>query len=347
MAQRLAGRVAALCSVALVNWISVTSILLSAGAAISVAAPPALEPGRWIPVDDALGKFGRLAVDSSSHRLLAAHVNDDTADFFDLDTNRLIARVDVGPVVDLAADPKTGRYFASVQDDRRIAIVDANTFKETGSIALPAETGAILFESKHRQIYVASDAGPALWVVDPEARKVVATIAVPLESECIAWDSSADRIYLTSSATNQVSVIDTITKSVVAHWPTAPAVGPRGLALDVDERCAFIAGDNGQLVVIKLKTGGVVATVPIDSHTDQIAWDAGLRRIYCAAPSWITAVEYRDGRLVPLGKTYTAATATNVAVDLRTHAVWSAFTDGEDGYAKSWLPKQPSRDRPE
>lgn len=321
------------------NCISSTSILLAVGVAISAAAPLALEPGSWIPIDDAHGKFGHVVVDSSRHRLLAAHVNDDTADFFDLDTTKLITRVEVGPVVDLAVDPKTGHYFASVQDDKRIAIIDANTFKETGSISLPAETGAILFEFKHRQIYIASDAGPALWVVDPEARKVIATIAVPPESECIAWDSSADRIYLTSSATNQVSVIDTLTKSVVAQWPTAPAVGPRGIALDVEERCAFVAGDNGQLVVIDLKTGRVVTKVTIDSHTDHIAWDPGLRRIYCAAPSWITAVEYRDGRLVARGRSYTAETATNVAVDLKTHAVWSAFTDGEDGYAKSWLPK--------
>jgi YVTN family beta-propeller protein len=339
MAQRLAGRFAPGGSGAFVIWSMLTLSLLTLSAAASVAAPPVLVPGPWIPVEDALGRFNTLAVDPAAHRLMAAHANDDTADFFDLDTHRLIARVEVGPVVALAVDPKTGRYFASVQDDKRIAIIDPKTFQETGSIPLPGDTGAILFEARNRLIYVASDESPALWVVDPETRKIVATIRVPNESEGLAWAPGAGRIYLNSSGSNQVSVIDTATKSVVAHWPTAPAVRPQGLAVDEARGRLFIAGDNGQLVALDLKTGRVMATAAIGLHTVQIALDAGLRRIYCAAPDWITVVQCVDDRLEPIGKTYTAATATNVAVDPATHAVWTTMTDGEDGYAKSWLPK--------
>jgi len=306
--------------------------------AVPAAPPAALTPGRWIVIEDALGRFGLLGIDSARHRLLAAHVNDDTADFFDLDTNQLISRVEIGPVVSIVVDPRTGRYFASVQDDKRIAIIDGETLKETDSIALPDETDAILFDAEARRLYVASDDGRALWVVDPDARKLIATIVVPKGPGGMAYDAVAGRLYLSGKTTNQVSVISTKTNAVVAAWPTVPAVSPHGLVLDPARSRIFVAGDNGRLVAIDTTSGRVVATAAIAEHVDQIAFDADLGRIYCAGPDWITVVQATVAGLATLDKTYTAGTARNVAVDPKTHVVWSTFTDGEDSFAKSWTP---------
>ena len=302
-------------------------------------AQPALQPGAVIAISGATGKFDFLEVDSAAHRLLAGHEKDETADFFDLDSNKLIARVKVGPAVGVTVDPKTGNYFASVQDDKRIAIIDGQTLKETGSIALPGETDAILFDAKDRRIYITNDNGNALWVVDPDTRKVLATIPVPEGPECMAHDAAIDRIYLNSKVTNQVSVIDTKTNTVVATWPTAPAVGPHGLVLDGAHRRIFVSGDNGRLVAIDTKSGKVVASAPIVDHVDQIAFDAGTRRIFCAGPGAMSVVQASDTGLATLGMIETNATAKNVAVDPKTHAIWTTFTDGTDSFAKSWTQK--------
>ena len=283
------------------------------------------------------GKFDFLAVDSAAHRLLAGHEKDETADFFDLKTNKLIARVKVGPAVGVTVDPKTGRYFASVQDDKRIAIIDGQTLKETGSITLPGETDAILFDAKDRRIYITNDNGKVLWAVDPDTAKVIATIPVAEGPECMAHDAAANRVYLNSKVANLVSVIDTKTNTVVAVWPTAPAVGPHGLVLDAAHSRIFVSGDNGQLVAVDTKTGKVVATSAITEHVDQIAFDDALRRIYCAGPDWMSVVQATDAGLTALGKIATAATAKNVAVDPQTHAVWTTFTNGKDSFAKSWI----------
>jgi YVTN family beta-propeller protein len=306
--------------------------------AVTVAmAQPVLKPGASITIPASPGKFDFLTVDSATHRLLAGHEKDETADFFDLDTNQLIARVKVGPAVGVTVDPKTGRYFASVQDDKRIAIIDGKTFKETGSIALPGESDAILFDAKDRRIYITNDNGKALWAIDPDTEKVVATIPVAEGPECMAYDAAADRIYLNSKVTNQVSVIDTKTNTVVTTWPTAPAVSPHGLVLDAAHGRIFVSGDNGQLVAIDIKTGKVVAATSIVEHVDQIAFDAGLRRIYCAGPGAMSVVQASDDGLKTLGKIETNETAKNVAVDPKTHAVWTTFTNGKDSFAKSWM----------
>src|SRR5471030_818557 len=129
---------------------------LAAGAALTLSAAHAADPlvaGPTVKIPDSKGKFDFLSVDSAHHRLLAAHEKDETADFIDLDTNTLITRIKTGPTVGLAADMKAGKYYASVQDDKRVAIIDATTLQETGSVAMPAETDAILFESKDHRVY--------------------------------------------------------------------------------------------------------------------------------------------------------------------------------------------------
>ncbi len=304
--------------------------------ALVAAAQPAFKPGAAITVPNSTGKFDFLAIDSAAHRLLAGHEKDDTADFFDLDANRLIARVKVGPCVGVTVDPQTGNYFASVQDDKRIAIIDGKTFKETGSIALPGESDALLFDAKDRRIYITNDNGKYLWAVDPDAAKVIAAIDIPGEPECMAHDEAAGRIYLNLKNRDEVAVIDLKTAAVVATWPIAPATGPHGLVFDAAHRRIYSSGENGQLVALDTQTGKVVASAPIVEHVDQIAFDPATRRIFCAGPGAMSVVQASDAGLKSLGKIETNATAKNVAVDPKTHAVWTTFTDGKNSYAQSF-----------
>lgn len=305
-------------------------------AAATAVAQSGLTPGASIGISASPGKFDFLEVDPAAHRLLAGHEKDETADFFDLTTHQLLARVKVGPAVGVTVDPKTGRYFASVQDDKRIAVIDGTTFKETGSISLPGETDAILFDAKDRRIYITNDNGKFLWAVDPDAGKVVAAIEIPGEPECMAHDAAADRIYLNLKNLNEVVVIDTKTNTVVAHWPTAPVTGPHGLAFDAAANRVYSSGDNGKLVALDAKTGRRVGSTEITPKVDQIAFDAGTKRIFCAGPDHLSVVQATADGVKLIGDVDSNATAKNVAVDPATHDVWTTYTDGKDSYAKSW-----------
>src|SRR5262249_32637861 len=111
------------------------SILLMSASTFAVAAPPAtVQPAATIEIPASKGKFDFLRVDQKRHRLLAAHENDGTADYFDLTTNQLIARVKVGGAVDNAVDTDSKYYYVSVQEDQRVAVLDAATLKEVKSI---------------------------------------------------------------------------------------------------------------------------------------------------------------------------------------------------------------------
>jgi DNA-binding beta-propeller fold protein YncE len=304
---------------------------------VSVAGQPlTLDVVGSVEITQSSGKFDFLRIDSKRQRLLAAHEKDGTSDFIDLRKRTLIARLKVGTAVDTAMDPESNFYYISVQEGRRVAVVDASTLKEVNSIKVTGPTDAIIYEPKNHLVYVTHDDGTEVWVIDPKAAKVVATVAIPGAPEVMVYDESTDRIYLNIKTKDLVAVIDPATNKVIAQWPTAPALLPHGLALDSANHRIFSAGDNGKLVVIDTKTGAVADAVDIVPKVDQIAFGASSGLVYCAGTDRMSVVRTTGGKVQVLGDVATAATARNVAVDPATQAVWTTYTDGKSSFAKSW-----------
>ena len=313
------------------------SLAISPLAALAAEQPLQLTPAASIEIAHSTGKFDFLRIDSKRHRLLAAHENDGTADYIDLQKNSLITRLKVGGAVDNAVDTDSKFYYVSVQEAERVAVVDAETLKEVKSIKTPGPTDAIIFEPKNHMVYVTHDEGADVWVIDPDSAKVVATIAIPGVPEFMVYDATADRIYLNIKNKDVVAVIDPSGNKVIAQWPTAPALQPHGLAFDAGSHRVFAAGGNGKLVAIDTKSGLSVSSIDIVAKVDQIALDEVGGLLYCAGADKMSVVNTAGGKLATLGELATAATAKNVAVDAATRAVWTTYTDGKNSFAKSWL----------
>lgn len=329
----------------------VTLRLLSAGSAFLLclalrtsaapAQPPLLVPGPTIVIPNAPGKFDFLEIDPKTHRLLAAHETGGTADFINLDDNTLITRVNLGGApVHIGTDPITGNYFVSAQEGHRVVVISGQTLKETNSIPMAGALDGILYVPTNRCFYVANDEGNHLWVIDAATEKLVGDITIPGVPEYLVYDAPTDRIYLNIKDKNEVAVIDPAKNLVLARWPIAPAMTPHGLALDSATGRLFSAGFNGILAVIDIKTGKTIGTAKIAKGVDQATFDPSTRRIYCASPGWLSVVQETGNGAEFLGNIKSDATAKNVTVDFKTHAVWTTCTDGKQSYAKSWMPVQ-------
>lgn len=311
--------------------------VLAAASGSAKESPPLLVPGSVIEVAGSHGKFDFLEIDETGHRLLASHTADGTVDIFDLATNRLLARPATGAAQDTAFDPRSGKYYAAVSEEKKLVVIDAKTFAIKNTIPTDGPLDGIIFDPKNRCVYAAHDNGKELWVVSADREKIVATVAIPGPPEVFLYDAASDRIYLNIKTTDEIVVIDPAQNAVVAHWPTAPAKGPHGLALDAANRRLYSAGNNGQLVAIDLASGRVIGTAAIAPKVDQIAFDPGVRRIYCAASDTLSVVQATRDGLEFLGNVASFPGAKNVAVDAKTHAVWTTYTDGKNAYAKSWV----------
>ena len=324
------------------NYLMFTFLaLFSMAAASSAGQPLTLTSAATIEIPNSTGKFDFLRIDAKRGRLLAAHENDGTADYIDIRKNTLIVRLKVGGAVDTAVDADSQRYYVSVQEAERVAVIDAATLKELSSIKTPGPTDAILYEPKNRMIYVTHDNGADVWVIDPAQGRVTANIAIPGVPEYMVYDEVADRIYLNIKDKDLVAIIDPSSNKVIAQWPTAPASQPHGLALDASNHRIFSSGGNGKLVVIDTKSGAVTGSVEIARKVDQIAFDAAGGLVYCAGADKMSVVRTTEGKLASLGDVTTASTAKNVAVDPATRAVWTTYTDGKSSFAKAWMPPKP------
>ena len=309
---------------------SLSLLAVHTGLAADAAPLTADQP---ILIPDAHGKFDFLEIDSQASRLLAAHPGNSSLDIFDLNSGKLIKSVPAGVAQDVAIDEKGGRYYIGISAGKKLAAIDRKSFEKVGETALGGPADIVAFDPKNGLTYVGHDDSTEVWAVDGAASKIVATIKLPEGPEGIVYDSVNDRVYINSKSGDVVVVVDAATNKEVASWPVAPATKPHGSAFDAEGKRLFVVGANGKLVAIDVKTGRVSGSADVANKVDQIAFDGSNKRVYCASGEGVMSVVDASGTaLKSLGNAPTHKGAHSVAVDEKTHAVWTAYADGDKSY---------------
>jgi DNA-binding beta-propeller fold protein YncE len=308
----------------LLQCAAISSVEVFANAPLVASAP--------MELTGKVGRFDFMEVDTGSQRLLAAHKGAGTLALIDFKTGKLLPEVTVGQVQGIAVDNLTGTYILGDADEHKIVFVDAKTLKKSGELNVSGPVDAIAFNSKNGMAYADEDDGTHVWVIDVKQQKLVATITIPGVPEVIAYDPKTDRVYQNIKTKDSVVVINPATNKIEAEWPTLPATAPHGLVIDSKMGRVFVAGHNGKLVGIDLKSGKVFAQADIASGTDQIAFDATEHMIYCASKGFISTVKETDSGLEALGDVPDHAGAHTLAVDSKRHHVWISYADKTHSY---------------
>ena len=298
-----------------------------------VFADAPLSAGKPIALPGTKGAFDFLEIDSSKNRLLADHTGNASLDVIDLSNGALLKSIPTGAAQGVAVDDAGGKYYVSVSKQKKLVTVDRESLSVTGEIALSGPADALAFDSKNGCAYVGHDDAKEVWVVDMKAGKVTGSVAIAEGPEYVIYDAGSDRIFQNIKSNDTVAVIAPGTNTVTASWPTAPATHPHGLAFEAKTNRLFIAGNNGELVVLDAATGKLTASAKIAPGVDQIAFDDGLRRVYCAsATGVISVVQITDAGATSLGDVKTAKGAKTLTVDQKTHAVWTAYAEGAGSF---------------
>jgi DNA-binding beta-propeller fold protein YncE len=323
--------------------ISLHRFTLAAAALLSLAALPALAQAplkaqKPITIPGGPGGFDWMLVDAKSDRVFATHKGTKSVAIVDLKTDTALASVIVGTAQGVAIDLKDNKIFLGDDEEHKVVVLDYTTLKKTGEIAVTGPVDDVLYCAKNGMIYADHDDGTDVWVIDPKTEKIVATVKIPEAPEKLEYDPTSDRIYQNIKSNNTVQVIDPSTNKVEKIFDTAPVVGPHGLAIDRKGQRLFTAGSNGKLAVIDMKTGKVTATVDIPKGVDQIAYDRGNQRIYCACSGFISVVQATDDGAKLLGNIPSPKGSHTLTVDRKTHAVWTCYSDAKESYLMKLTP---------
>ncbi len=277
-----------------------------------------------IPIPGKAGWFDYMAVDASMHRLYAAHSGAGTLAALDLRTHTVLNSPAVGSTHGVEIDARHNLILLG-SSEKQVVELDRKTLAQQKTVDTPEGLDAIAYDSTNGLLYCDGGHKPQVFVVDPAAGKLLKTISLPGDPEYIVYDPAGKMLYQNIESGDAVVSINPATGAVGAEWPTAPATQPHGLAIDGKTRRLFSAGANGELAVIDARTGRLITSVAIAKGPDQIAFDPGTRRVYCACRGFLSVVQEtaRGARL--LGNVPTPPGAHTLAVDPATHAVWIAF----------------------
>ena len=284
------------------------------------------------------GGFDWMIVEEAAHRLFATHKGAKTLVVVDLRTEKIAPIAAVGTVQSVAVDRKDNKIFLGDDEEHKVVVLDYATLKKAGDILVTGPVDDLLYCPKNGLLYADHDDGEDVWVIDAKTQKLVTTIKVPAAPEKVEYDALSGRIYQNIKSNDTLLVIDPATNKVVQTFRTAPAAGPHGLVIDAKTQRLFSAGSNGKLVVMDMKSGKVTATVDIAKGVDQIAYDKGNQRIYCACQGAISVVQVTLGGATLLGNVSTPRGAHTLTVDSATHAVWTCYADAHDSYLLKLVP---------
>lgn len=306
-----------------------SSILATLGLAAIVSASPVERPVLQIVADVPLPgpavRFDYQSLDQDADRLYIAHMNANKLVVFDVKARKVVADLEgfegVHGVIAVAA---TGRVYATITGRHHLAVVDAKTLKVLARVGDIVYPDGLAYATDVDRVFVSDEHGEADVVIDAKTNQQLSVIPLGGEAGNTVYDSGARRILVAVHGRNELVSIDPVTAKIVARTPLPGVKNPHGIALDVEGRMAFVAGEgNAVLAVVDLDAMRVIETHKVSEGPDVLAFDPGWRRLYVASESGGVSVftEAEGMRLVRDGD-ISMPHAHTVAVDPRTHLVY-------------------------
>lgn len=274
-------------------------------------------------------RFDYQSLDSEHHRLYISHMGAGHLIVFDTQSRQVIANLSgFTGVHGVIAVPQIGRVYASATGEHQVVVVDMGNLKtiaEAGPIDYP---DGLAYAPSAKRVFVSDEHGAVDAVIDATTNKLIHSIPLGGGAGNTVYDPGSGKILVAVHRMNQLVAIDPAKMKVVARYPLPGLENPHGIALDQEDRLAFIAGEeNHSLTVFDLRTRKVLSVHQVGDDPDVLAFDPGLRRLYVSAESGtVTVFHLTDHTLHRLGQ-FQMPHAHSVAVDPATHLVYFPLQD--------------------
>jgi len=277
-----------------------------------------------IPLPGPAVRFDYQSLDAKNGRLYIAHMNADQLVVFDTQKRQVVANLDgFERVHGVIAVPDANRVFASATGQHKMIAVEMNSLKILGAAGPINYPDGLAYSPTTKRVFVSDEHGGVDAVVDAEANKLITSISLGGGAGNTVYDSGSDHILVAVHGMNELVAIDPAGMKILNRYKLPGIQNPHGIALDVADRLAFIAGEeNHSLAVFDLKAMRLISVHQVGDDPDVLAFDPGLGRLYVSAESGtITVLQKTNRDLRSLGQLHMAHAHT-VSVDSKTHLVY-------------------------
>ncbi|HET7086694.1 MAG TPA: YncE family protein [Rhizomicrobium sp.] len=233
-----------------------------------------------------------------------------------------------------------GYAYVSEGGADRIAVIDGKSLAKISEIPVGTRPDGILYDGFSKRIFTFNAASKDATAVDPASGKAVGTVALGGKPEAAVSDG-AGTIFVNIEDKSELVAFDAATLAVKQHYPLAPCEEPSGMAADLAHGRVFSGCHNKMIAVTDMKTGKVVAQIPIGDGVDANRFDPATGLVFSSnGESGTLTVAHEDspGKFTVLQQLETAGGARTMELDEKSHRVYLVTADRRPG--------TPTPDRP-
>jgi len=277
-----------------------------------------------VPMPGPAVRFDYQSLDADQGRLYISHMNADQLIVFDTMARKVIANLDgFARVHGVWLVPELGRLYAPVTGEHQVAVVDTKTLHTVAKVGPINYPDGIAFAPGPQRVFVSDEHGDTDAVIDAQTNTLITSIKLMGGAGNTVYDPASGHILVAVHEANELVSIDPISLQIIEHYALSEVKRPHGVALDPENRLAFVAGQgNHLLALLDLASKKVVGTYPAGENPDVLAFDPGLKQLYVSAESGTVWVYRENGKaLSPMG-TFFMPHAHTVCVDPKTHMVY-------------------------
>jgi DNA-binding beta-propeller fold protein YncE len=226
------------------------------------------------------GGFDYVTFDASSNRVYASHGTE--VDVLDADSGKLLGKVaDTPGVHGIAIIPELHRGFTTNGAESTVSVFDTNTFQTIKKITVDKDPDFVFYDAHSKRVLVCHGDAAAITAIDPEKETVIGKVALGGGAEATVVNGKGTGFVNLEEAAEVVSY-DPQSLTVKGKYPITGCKTPTGLAMDVANSRLFIGCRSRVLAVMNSDTGEVIATLPIGTRVDAVAFDADNKLIFCS-----------------------------------------------------------------
>jgi DNA-binding beta-propeller fold protein YncE len=263
---------------------------------LGAAGPEPLRLTKTIALPDVPGRLDHVAIDATTRRLFLAATANNSLEVVGLDAGaRLLSITGQDKPSGVLFLPEPGRILVANGGEGSVRSYDSASYGPSKRIGSLDDADNLRVDARAGRIYVGYAAG-ALAVIDLKTLRQIGAIRLSGHPESFQLEPHGQRMFVNVPNSNHVAVIDRTRQALIATWPLQPFTENYPMALDeANNRLLIGCRQPARLVVLNTATGKPVADLAIAGDTDDLFYDAKLRRIYVSCgEGFVDVIEQRS-----------------------------------------------------
>ena len=228
------------------------------------------------------GGFDHGDVHKSSGRVFVAHTANGTIEVIDGERGQHMGTMSgCSEARGVCCAQDEGIVFAASRGSGKILLIDAGKGTWMSEVVVGSKPNGLAWDTRRKRLLVADVQDCHARLVDPLSQEILATTKLPGRPRWCVYHHDLGLFLVNIRDPAGLAILSAET-FVQQNFLRVSAPGPHGLDIIEGTGQALVACDGKAVVVLDIKTGDEITTIPISGEPDVIWYNVLRERLYCA-----------------------------------------------------------------